>query len=181
MNMTFRTAAWILRLCTAFAVTASAETNEKLQSQVKEALKMLQNKDSTFEATLKKAHGYVIFPNVGKGGFIVGGAGGEGEVYKGKELIGTAKLSQATIGAQIGGQTFIEVILFSDRIALNNFKKGKFEMSAGVSAVAAAEGVASKADYENGMAVIILPKKGLMAEASVGGQKFDFIPLEKEE
>jgi lipid-binding SYLF domain-containing protein len=94
-------------------------------------------------------------------------------------LIGTATLSQATIGAQIGGQTFVEVILFADRIALNNFKKGRFEMAAEVSAVAAAEGVAGKAAYENGMAVIILPKKGLMAEASIGGQKFSFTPVQE--
>jgi lipid-binding SYLF domain-containing protein len=175
MKSTLRLASLILALCTLAGFQAGA-ADENLGPQVQEALRMLKQKDSTFEAALGKAHGYVILPNVGKGGFIIGGAGGEGEVYRGKELIGTATLSQATIGAQIGGQTFIEVILFSDRIALNNFKKGKFEMSAGVSAVAASEGVADKADYENGMAVIILPKKGLMAEASVGGQKFSFTP-----
>ncbi|MCU0770209.1 MAG: hypothetical protein MUE94_00370 [Verrucomicrobia bacterium] len=177
MKKTFRFALLMATLCVAFAWTASAGSPEELRQQVDEALKLLKEKDSTFEAALNKAHGSVIFPNVGKGGFIVGGAGGAGEVYEGKKLIGTAKLSQATIGAQIGGQTFIEVILFSDRIALNKFKEGRFEMSAGVSAVAAAEGVAQKADYQNGMAVIILPKKGLMAEASIGGQKFDYTPL----
>lgn len=175
---TFRLATLVLTLCMAAAVTASAESNKKLQGQVKEALKMLKAKDSSFEAALNKAYGHAIFPNVGKGGFIIGGAGGEGEVYKGKELIGTATLSQGTIGAQIGGQTLIEVILFADSTALDKFKQGRFEMSAGISAVAAAEGVADKVDYESGMAVIILPKKGLMAEASIGGQKFSFTPLE---
>lgn len=174
MKSTLRLVGLILTLCVAATMTVSAGSDEDMGAQVKEALRMLKQKDSTFEAALKKAHGYVIFPNVGKGGFIIGGAGGEGQVYQGNKMIGTATLSQATIGAQIGGQTFIEVILFSDRIALNDFKKGKFEMSAGVSAVAASEGVADKSDYENGMAVIILPKKGLMAEASVGGQKFSF-------
>jgi len=161
--------------------SVQAESVEKLQEQVTEALSMLKAKDSTFESAMNKAYGYVIFPSVGKGGFIIGGAGGEGLVYEKKKPIGKATLSQATIGAQIGGQTFIEVILFSDRIAMNNFKKGKFEMSAGISAVAASEGVADKADYENGMAVIILPKKGLMAEASIGGQKFDYTPIENSE
>jgi len=171
----------ILAFCAGSVLSASAERDKDLQRQVQEALKMLKERDSSFEKALDKAHGCVIFPNVGKGGFIIGGAGGAGEVYQGKKLIGTAKLSQATIGAQIGGQTFIEAILFSDRIALNDFKKGKFEMSAGVSAVAAAEGVAGKSDYEHGMAVIILPKKGLMAEASIGGQKFDYKPLEEKD
>ena len=151
MKTTFRLVACILTFSIVSALTASAEIDrKKLEGQVKEALQLLKEKDSTFEAAMNKAYGYAIFPDVGKGGFIVGGAGGAGEVYQGKNLIGTATLSQATIGAQIGGQTFIEVILFSDRIALNKFKKGRFEMSAGISAVAASEGVAEKADYENG-------------------------------
>lgn len=170
----------MLAFCLAFTSTAFAERDKKLQDQVEEALKILKEKDTTFEKSLNKAYGYAIFPNVGKGGFIVGGAGGAGEVYEQKKLIGTAKLSQGTIGAQIGGQTLIEVVLFSDRIAMSKFKEGRFEMSAGISAVAASEGVADKVDYEHGMAVIILPKKGLMAEASVGGQKFDFTPLSEE-
>ncbi|MCU0787838.1 MAG: hypothetical protein MUC91_06555 [Verrucomicrobia bacterium] len=177
MTKTYQMLAMVMALCVASAGTAMAESLEKLQEQEKEALQMLNAKDSTFDAALKKAYGHVIFPNVGKGGFIVGGAGGEGLVYEGTKLIGTATLSQATIGAQVGGQTFIEVILFSDQIAMRKFKEGRFEMSAGVSAVAAAEGVADKADYEGGMAVITLPKKGLMAEASVGGQKFKFVEL----
>lgn len=178
MKSTLVSTTLILALGLFFTCPASVQADEELQDQVQEALSMLKAKDSTFEAAMKKAYGYVIFPNVGKGGFIVGGAGGKGAVYEGKKMIGTATLSQGTIGAQIGGQTFIEVILFSDRVPLNNFKKGKFEMSAGISAVAASEGVAEKADYENGMAVIVLPKKGLMAEASIGGQKFSFTPVE---
>ena len=148
---------------------------------MKEALKLLKRKDSTFEEALEKAYGYVIFPNVSKGGFIVGAAGGDGEVYAQKKLIGTATLSQGTIGAQIGGQTFIEVVLFEDEDALNVFKESRVEMSAQVTAVAAAEGTGDKAQYERGMFVIILPKKGLMAEASIGGQKLQFYPLEEED
>jgi len=166
-------------LITAFSVenATAAEDIKKLEGQVEEAMSLLKAKDSSFEKALKKAYGHVIFPNVGKGGFIVGGAGGSGLVYEGDKLIGSATLSQGTIGAQIGGQTFVEVLLFSDKIALSKFKESRFEMSAGVSAVAVSEGVAEKVDYENGMAVIILPKKGLMAEASIGGQKFSYTPL----
>jgi lipid-binding SYLF domain-containing protein len=179
MKSMMKMAQVVMVMVLASVVTAHAERDKELEAQVKEALRLLKQKDSTFESALGKAHGYAIFPAVGKGGFIVGGAGGKGEVYQGSELIGTAKLSQATIGAQIGGQSFIEVILFADRIALNKFKRGDFELSAGVSAVAAAEGVADKADYKSGMAVIILPKAGLMVEASVGGQKFSFKPVEE--
>jgi lipid-binding SYLF domain-containing protein len=181
MNAILRISSLMMAMVLLGTSAAVAERDKELEGQVKEALRLLKDKDSTFEEALEKAHGYVIFPSVGKGGFIIGGAGGKGEVYQGDDFIGTAKLSQATIGAQVGGQSFIEVILFSDRIALNEFKRGDFEFSAGVSAVAASEGVAEKADYENGMAVIILPKAGLMVEASIGGQKFSYKPVPKEE
>ena len=163
-------------------VSAQADEaeNEKLAKDVQTALSNLKAKDSSFERTLKKVHGYVVFPRIAKGGFIVGGAGGAGEVYEGGKLVGRAKLSQGTIGAQIGGQVFSEVILFENEAALNRFKQSRLEMSAQVSAVAAAEGVAQKAKFSGGVAVITLPVGGLMAEASVGGQKLDFIPLETE-
>ena len=156
-----------------------AAENEKLAKDVQTALSSLKAKDSSFEKTLKKVHGYVIYPRVGKGGFIVGGAGGSGEVYEGGKLVGRAKLSQGTIGAQIGGQVFTEVILFENKEAMNRFKQSVWEMNAQISAVAAAEGVSDNAKFSGGVAIITLPVGGLMAEASVGGQKLTFIPLEK--
>jgi lipid-binding SYLF domain-containing protein len=113
---------------------------------------------------------------VGKGGFVVGGARGKGIVYEKDNVIGRAIMTQASIGAQVGGQTFAEVIFFETPGALNDFKAGKFEMSAEVSAVAAAEGASKTAKYKNGVAVFALPKKGLMVQASVGGQKFKYEP-----
>jgi lipid-binding SYLF domain-containing protein len=166
----------------AMLVPAQADEaeNEKLAKDVQVALSNLKAKDSSFEKTLKKVHGYVIFPRIAKGGFIVGGAGGAGEVYEDGKLIGRAKLSQGTIGAQIGGQVFTEVILFDTKAALDRFKQSRWEMNAQISAVAAAEGVADNAKFSDGVAVITLPVGGLMAEASVGGQKLEFIPLEKQ-
>lgn len=167
-------------LALVLASTAGAkDDNEKLAEDVKTAMANFKAKDSSFEKTLKEAHGYVIFPRIAKGGFIFGGAGGAGEVYEQGKRIGRAKLSQGTFGAQIGGQVFSEIILFEDKRAMRRFKESKFEMSAQVSAVAAAEGVAENAKYTGGVAVITLPIGGLMAEASIGGQKLDFIPLKK--
>jgi lipid-binding SYLF domain-containing protein len=168
-------------IAVAMLVSAQADEaeNEKLAKDVQTALSNLKAKDSSFEKTLKKVHGHVIFPRIAKGGFIVGGAGGAGEVYERGKLIGRAKLSQGTIGAQIGGQVFTEVILFESEAALNRFKTSRWEMNAQISAVAAAEGVSDNAKFTDGVAVITLPVGGLMAEASVGGQKLEFIPLEK--
>lgn len=170
----------VVALTTMFSAQADEAENEKLAKEVQNALSNFKSKDSSFEGALKKAHGYVIFPRIAKGGLIVGGAGGKGEVYEGGKLIGRATLSQGSIGAQIGGQVFSEIVLFEDERAINRFKESRVKMSAQISAVAAAEGVADKAKFTEGVAVITLPVGGLMAEASVGGQKLDFIPLKAE-
>jgi lipid-binding SYLF domain-containing protein len=130
--------------------------------------------DSTLQTFFTNSVGYAVFPGVGKGGFIVGGARGKELVYDKTNIIGQVTLTQASIGAQIGGQSFAEIIFFQTAAALEDFKSGKFEMSADISAVAAREGASKAADYKKGVAVFTLPKKGLMVQASVGGQRFDF-------
>jgi lipid-binding SYLF domain-containing protein len=99
-------------------------------------------------------------------------------VYSMGKAIGQASMTQASIGAQAGGQTFAEVIFFETPAALEDFKSGKFEISADVSAVVAAEGASKSAKYKNGVMVFVLAKKGLMVQASIGGQKFKFEPTE---
>nr|WP_315202425.1 YSC84-related protein [uncultured Flavobacterium sp.] len=120
------------------------------------------------------AYGYVIFPNVGKGGIGVGAAAGNGAVYEKNKLIGMAKLSQLSIGFQAGGQAYREVIFFESKSAMDRFKESKFEFAAQVSAVAAKAGASGNAKYTDGVMVFTMQKGGLMYEASVGGQKFKY-------
>ena len=122
--------------------------------------------------------GYVIFPNVGKGGFIIGGASGNGVVYEGGEIVGMAGLKKVDVGLQAGGQAIAEVIFFETQQSLEDFKAEQFEFAAQASAVAVKSGKAENAKYKDGVAVFAMPKAGLMAEASVGGQKFSFTPTE---
>ena len=161
------------------AAAADKGNDEQLATDVRDAMERFSEKDKSFQATIKSLAGYAIFPEVAKGGFIVGGAGGRGEVYQGGKLIGHAKLSQGTIGAQIGGQKFTEIILFKNPSALKRFKKNRLELSAQATATAADQGAAAKAKYADGIAIMILPTAGLMAEASVGGQKLTFSPLKE--
>jgi lipid-binding SYLF domain-containing protein len=138
----------------------------------------------------QKAYGYAIFPTVGKGGIVVGGAYGEGRVYRGGAYTGDVSLVQLNIGWQLGGQTYSEIIFFQDKKAFDTFTSGSFSLNAQASAVAIAVGAAaqtgtngssanvadqqSDALYTLGMAVFTIPKGGLMYEASVGGQKFTY-------
>ena len=54
--------------------------------------------------------GYVVFPQVKKGAFVFGGAGSEGILFERGVAMGTVKMSQVTVGAQVGGQTYSELI-----------------------------------------------------------------------
>lgn len=154
-----------------------AQTDSKTKSLIKDAQAAkdsFMSKDETMSSFFGSSAGYVIFPNVGKGGLGVGGASGSGIVYVGGQAIGTAKMTQVTIGLQAGGQAYREVIFFETAEQLNRFKENKVELSAQVSAVAAASGASKDAKYNEGVAVFTMAKKGLMYEASVGGQKFKF-------
>jgi lipid-binding SYLF domain-containing protein len=153
-------------------------SKQQLHAEVRTALDSFTNKDSSLQNRLDKAAGYAVFPKVGKGGLIVGGAFGRGEVFEGDRRVGYATMTAGTIGAQIGGQSFSQLILFETQKRLDAFKAEEFSFSAQASAVAATAGAAREANYRNGVLVFINDPAGLMAEASVGGQKFDFVPAE---
>lgn len=156
--------------------TFNVQAAEDLRAQSKQAIDDFKRADPSIATFFANSAGFAVFPDVGKGGFIVGGARGKGIVYEKGNPIGRATMTQASIGAQAGGQTFSQVIFFETPGALSDFKTGKFEMSADISAVAASEGASKSAKYKQGVAVFTLSKRGLMVQASVGGQKFKFEP-----
>ena len=152
-------------------------------------------KSSAVQPFFKNAYGYAVFPTIGKGGFVVGGAFGKGQVYRGGKVTGETSLIKASIGFQAGGQAFSEMIFFEDKRAYDEFTSGNFEFDATASAVAITAGVQGKTGsegatasasagpataaqaetkYYKGMVVFTQAKGGLMYEAAIGGQKFDF-------
>ena len=149
---------------------------DDLHQKVVEAIAAFRQADPTIGPLFGSARAYAVFPSVGKGGFGIGGAHGNGELFEHGVVTGRTSLTQVTVGLQIGGQVYREVIFFEDPAALASFKKGHFALSAQVSAVAAAEGAAANAKYREGVLVFTLAKGGMMLEASVGGQKFSFKP-----
>ena len=145
----------------------------------------------------KNAYGYAVFPLVGKGGFFIGGGYGKGKVYRRGTVTGTATVIEGSIGFQAGGQAYSEIILFQDKRAYDEFTSGSFEFDASASAVAITAGLQAQAGtagasagasagpatgeqvsggYTKGMAVFVHARGGLMYEASIGGQKFNFQP-----
>jgi lipid-binding SYLF domain-containing protein len=179
----FRRTAPLVAIAT-FALLLSAcstepktqDSRDALHSSVQQTLKRLYVQDPGLETFLNNAYAYAVFPTVGKGGAIVGGAYGHGEVYEQGQFVGYTDLSQATIGAQLGGQTFAEVLAFQDKSSLDDFKGGKFAFAASASAVAMKSGAAASAKYDHGVAVFVESQGGLMLEAAIGGQSFTYQP-----
>lgn len=161
------------------AVSPSFGVDEAFKQQTKAAIDQFKKADPGMKAFFGKARGYAVIPTVGKGGIGIGAARGRGLVYEGGRLIGEVKLTQVTIGAQLGGQTYSEVVFLENKETMESFKQGDFALSAQATATAAAAGASANAKYKQGVAVFTMAKGGLMYEASVGGQKFSFIPLSK--
>jgi len=142
------------------------------------------------------SYGYAVFPTIGKGGFVVGAAHGSGRVYRQGKYVGDTSMTQITVGAQLGGQAYSQMVFFKNKGAFDEFTSGEFEFGAQASAVAITAGASAQAGtsgpsaaasgtqqhaktaakYYKGMAVFTVAKGGLMYEASIGGQKFSYEP-----
>jgi len=142
----------------------------------------------------KSAYGYAVFPTIGKGGIGVGGAYGKGCVYAKGKQVGDTSMTQLSIGFQLGGQGYSEIIFFQDERAYREFTGGNFEFGADATAVAItlAAGASAKStgasagasatkheattagQYYKGMATFYIIKGGLMYEAAIAGQKFSY-------
>ncbi len=146
------------------------------EQDVKTALAEFERTNPKVKAFMESAHGYAVFPTVAKGAIGIGGAHGDGLVYEKSKLIGSTSLSQITIGFQLGGQAYRQLIVFQNKQALDRFKGGNFEFDAQASGVAVTAGISFDAAYEHGVAIFTMAKGGLMYEASIGGQKFSFTP-----
>ena len=163
-----------LLLCFGLSSTVLAEAPV---AEAQDTVAVFKKADPGVEGFLKSASGYVVFPTVTKGAFVVGGAGGSGVLFENGRPAGKTSLGQATIGFQAGGQAYSEIIFFENAATLSDFKRGNFGLAAQVSAVALSAGAAATAKYQSGVAVFTATKTGLMVEASVGGQWFHYEPF----
>jgi lipid-binding SYLF domain-containing protein len=176
----------------AIALAASSARADEYQDTINIFRKAVES--STF---FDKAYGYAVFPTIGKAGVGVGGAFGKGRVYEKGKYIGDTSMTQVTVGWQLGGEGFSQIIFFEDKRALDEFKKGNFEFGAEASAVAITAAAGAQATttgstagvsggkndakavgkYHKGTAIFTVAKGGLMYQATVGGQKFSYKAL----
>ena len=164
--------------CSSTPTPKSTEKQADVQADAIAALERAKQADPTLAERLDgDSAAYAVFPKVGKGAVGVGGAYGRGVLFENGKMVGYCDLTQASVGLQLGGQSYTEIICFETPEAVERFKQGDLALDAQASAVAIKSGASRNARYEDGVAVLTTGEKGLMAEAAVGGQKFRFQPL----
>ncbi|HTV47020.1 MAG TPA: hypothetical protein VMG59_01120 [Phycisphaerae bacterium] len=146
-------------------------------SQVQGTIQNFKDADPGIQVFLDSAYGYAVFPSIGAGAIGIGGAGGNGEVFQQGKLVGYCQMGQANIGFQLGGQSFAEIVFFQNAAAMATFQSGQTAFDARATAVAAASGAGTAADYQDGVLVFTKPLGGLMFQAAIGGQHFSYSPL----
>ncbi len=156
------------------AFVGLAPRTARAQDDVPPVIEKVKARDPGMEKIFADAVGYAVFPTVGKGAIGIGGARGKGWVYERGQIIGKSTLTQVSIGLQLGGQAYSEIVFFQTRQALDNFRLGHLRLDAQASAVALTARASADLAYRNGVAIVTMAKGGLMYEASVGGQKFSF-------
>jgi lipid-binding SYLF domain-containing protein len=152
----------------------SSEGKAELTKSSAEAIKLAQENDPSLAKLMKDSAGYAIFPSIGKGAIGVGGAYGKGDVYEKGVVVGYCDMTQGSIGFQLGGQAYTEILVFQTPEALDKFKSGNFRFAAQATAVALKSGAGANAKFADGVAVFTTDEAGLMYEASIGGQKFGY-------
>ncbi len=172
-----KTSPFVRILLFAFAtalVTVSASAFAASNSEARHTIAAFEKKDPGIKSFFRTSYAYAVFPTVGKAGIGIGGAFGSGIVYHRGRRIGTAKLAQVSIGLQLGGQAYSEILFFQNAETFRHFTNGNLKLGAGVSAVAITAGAAARTSFSHGVAVFTLAKGGLMYEASVSGQSFEY-------
>lgn len=154
-----------------------AEKKAELSAGATGAIDKFKAADASLQSLLDKSVGWVVYPDVSKAAFIAGGSFGRGEVFdKTGKKIGWSDIKQGTIGLSIGAQSFAELVVFMTDADFSKFKSNQLEFSADMSAVFASAGAAASANQKKGTMVFVKPNGGVMADMSLGGQKFTYQP-----
>ena len=160
------------------ATSYSQGWKPELEKDSRDALATMLTDAPKLKTYKDQAYAWAVYPKITKAAFVIGGAGGEGMVFRNGDPVGTSKLKQGSFGLQAGGQQYSEVIFFQNKEAFDKFKNGNLKFSAQTSAVAIVPGASFDVAYDEGVAIFTRVKGGVMAEASLGGQHFSFVPVE---
>jgi lipid-binding SYLF domain-containing protein len=158
------------------ALKKEADLGPLVHADVLAALERMKEKDASVAKLLDKAYGFAVIPSLGRASAVLGGAYGLGEVFEQGRVIGYAAIVQLTIGVQLGGETFHELVVFRDRKALEAFKSGKLAFAANAEVVIVKAGAEAVKGFGGGTTIFVCSEGGLLLNLAIGGQKFIFRP-----
>lgn len=176
MNLLFAVGCLVLITVGCATVPQTAGDRVQLEADVKRTVDRMSAADPNVEKFMKSSYAYAVFPAIGSGGAIVGGAFGRGQVFRNDEVIGFVSVTEGTIGAQLGGSNYSEMIFFQDKWTFQKFAANQFAFQASISAVAVESGTGDNLDYSEGVMVFTQGYKGLKLGAAIGGQQFKYVP-----
>ncbi|MEL7128633.1 MAG: lipid-binding SYLF domain-containing protein [Pseudomonadota bacterium] len=157
---------------------ASTGTSRTLTDKSRDTMADFLERDASLQAFFDNAYGLVVFPSVGKGGVGLGYARGSGLVYRNGAPTARAFLRQYSVGFQLGGRSYSEIIFFRDQAEYDNFIRGDFTFRADAAAIISTDGAGAASGYSDGVAVFTYERAGAMVDASIGGQRFSTRDLE---
>lgn len=166
----------VVALCACATAPKTTAEKRSLEDEATSTLATMMTRDPGLETRLRTSVAYAVFPSIGKGGFGAGAAYGRGVLFEGGRPSGFVELNQGSIGAQLGAQTFAELIVFMDPNSVAELKNGEFSVGANASGVILTSGAAATAQFDNGIGVFVMPRGGAMAELSVSGQQINYQP-----
>jgi lipid-binding SYLF domain-containing protein len=164
-------------------VILGAQKSAEIDRDVDAAIKTLSADSAIAGEILKIAKGVLVFPNVKKAGFLVGGQYGEGALREAGKTVGYYSTSAASFGLQAGAQSFGYAMFFMTTDALEYLKKSSgWEVGAGPSFVVVDEGAArslTTTTLKEDVYVFFFSQKGLMGGVGLQGSKITPIDPDK--
>lgn len=159
------------------ADTWRADSSDEIQVSVQETVEAFLQERPELDEYLEQARGYAVFPKVLKIGAMWGGAWGRGLVIEDDRLVGRCSQLLGSLGAQLGAQSYRQIILFRTEEALEAFKTGRVEFEGRASAVAVKKGAATDPAYLPDVAIFSSTNGGLMLEVAAAGVKYGYKPI----
>lgn len=153
---------------------ATRGERESLQASARATLDEMIARNPGIQDTIRNVPGYAVFPSIGKGGVLVGGAHGQGILYEHGVPTGYVSVQQASIGAQLGGQTFAQLLVLRTPEQVANLKAGRFTAGADLGVVVLSQSASTQTNFNPNASVFVIPRGGLMVDISVNGQRIKY-------
>ena len=168
--------ALVLLILMYFASMAFSATAKEIDVSVDATLERFNKEIPVADSFIKKAKGVLIFPQVIKAGFGIGGEYGEGAMRIGAKTVKYYSTMAASIGFQLGAQTKSIILVFTKQDALKAFRNSdgwKAGVDGSVALISLSMGDSlDTINVKDPIVAFVFGQKGLMYNLTLEGSKF---------